>query len=152
MHIYRIYNVKNNKSYIGLSRNVNKRLIKHFSYLRHNTHTNTHLQSSFNKYGETSFKHEILQECIDQNELSEQEKYYIDLYKSNDSKYGYNLTSGGEVNFNVSDETRLKLSLANKDKILSDDHKQKIKQSHLLLCKIISDEQKEKSRITYAES
>lgn len=129
MEIYRIYNIINNKCYIGLSRNAHKRLIKHFSYLRHNTHTNKHLQASFNLLGGQNFKHEILEKCIDENDLSIKEKYYIKLYKSNISEYGYNFTDGGECNFNVSIETRLKISLANKDRSLTQEHKDKIKLS-----------------------
>ena len=150
MEIYRIYNVINNKSYIGLSRNVNKRLIKHFSYLRNNTHTNKHLQASFNIFGEHNFKFEILTKCFDIYDLSIKEKYYIELYKSNDSEYGYNFTDGGECKFSVSAETRLKLSLANKDRPLTQEHKDKISSSNI--GRIISQESRDKISTTIKEN
>ena len=49
-------------------------------------------------------------------ELDEKEIYYIDLYKTLDFKYGYNLKSGGQCNgVIVSKEVRDKMSQAIKD-------------------------------------
>lgn len=49
--IYCIENKINNKTYIGSSKNLYQRLLKHFALLRHNKHENAHLQSAWNKYG-----------------------------------------------------------------------------------------------------
>ena len=53
--IYQIKNIINNKSYIGQSTDINKRIAKHKASLRHNKHNNSHLQNAYNKYGEDKF-------------------------------------------------------------------------------------------------
>ena len=54
--IYCIENITNHKTYIGSSKNIYQRLLKHFALLRYNKHQNAHLQSAWNKYGENSFR------------------------------------------------------------------------------------------------
>ena len=53
--IYTISCIKNEKYYIGESRNVTARLCAHKNKLRRNIHENRELQSDFNKYGEKFF-------------------------------------------------------------------------------------------------
>lgn len=93
--IYQIKNTVSQKVYIGLSKNIEGRFVKHLQRLRKNTHRNKHLQSAFNKYGEDCFEFEILEEC-DEDSLSEKEKQWISETKSCNNKYGYNKTFGGE--------------------------------------------------------
>ena len=58
-----------------------------------NRHANRHLQFAWNKYGDTNFLFEIIEECaID--ELNERECYWIKYY--NAYKEGYNLDTGGQ--------------------------------------------------------
>lgn len=83
----------NGKVYIGQSNNVSKRINEHLWALRNNKHKNSHLQYSWNKYGEANFKISILEEC-ELSKLSEREIYYIKYYDS--YKNGYNNTLGGE--------------------------------------------------------
>ena len=61
--IYMIRNRINNKVYIGQSIDLVRREGDHFSDLRRGIHTNTHLQSSFNKYGEVNFEFIVLEYC-----------------------------------------------------------------------------------------
>ena len=84
--------MKNNKKYVGQSIDVNCRLRKHFTKLRNGKHENRHLQRSFNKYGEETFKSYILEECS-QEELNDREKYWIEKIKAYEK--GFNLTIGG---------------------------------------------------------
>lgn len=93
--IYCIENIVNHKKYIGLSRNIHRRWIEHKAELRSNTHINTYLQSSWNKYGEDNFKFYIIELC-DEKLLSEKECYYIKLYNTLSHQNGFNLTVGGE--------------------------------------------------------
>ena len=108
--IYMIRNRINNKVYIGQSIDLVRREGDHFSDLRRGIHTNTHLQSSFNKYGEVNFEFIVLEYC-DETKLDELEIYYINQYKSYDSEYGYNKTFGGQGGLmRHTDETRRKIS------------------------------------------
>lgn len=63
--IYKITNTKNGKFYIGSTINEKRRKTIHFSKLRKNKHCNPHLQSAWNKYGETSFNFEIIEVCLE---------------------------------------------------------------------------------------
>lgn len=94
--IYKITNTINNKVYIGQTIDIDCRWKRHKNLLNNNKHINTHLQNSWNKYGEDNFKFEVIKECENNNELNKFERYYIEKYKSNNQKYGYNLTNGGE--------------------------------------------------------
>ena len=108
--IYCIKNKINKKQYIGQSTNVNKRIKSHINSLRNNSHHNQYLQNSWNKYGEKNFEITILEENCPDELLDYFERYYISTWKTMDSKYGYNLESGGNKNKRLSEKTRKKLS------------------------------------------
>lgn len=78
--IYMILNTKNNKKYIGSSRNLYARLHKHRAQLSKNYHSNPHLQNAVNKYGLDSFKILLLEECCEKN-LKIREQYYVNTLK-----------------------------------------------------------------------
>lgn len=61
--VYIIKNILNNKTYVGSSLCVRRRLKDHLRKLLHDKHGNKHLQSAFNKYGQTSFQFAILEYC-----------------------------------------------------------------------------------------
>lgn len=85
--IYRI--IINDKSYIGATLNLRARINKHKSYLKNNTHSNTYLQNSYNKFNKVNF--EIL-EILDTNDreiLLDYETFYHKKYDSIEN--GYNL-------------------------------------------------------------
>jgi group I intron endonuclease len=75
--IYKITNIINNKSYIGSSYNVEKRLRIHKSKLRKGLNT-IKLQNAWNKAGGESFIFEFL-EAVEVNELKNKEQYYFSL-------------------------------------------------------------------------
>lgn len=88
--IYAIRNVKTNKVYIGSTlTNFAKRLQKHIRELNSNTHFNKHLQLSWDKYGDDCFEFRILMIC--QDNIYFWEKRAIDLTKSLDNRFGYNI-------------------------------------------------------------
>ncbi len=109
--IYCIKNKQNNKIYIGCSVDIERRFEAHKNDLIKNKHHNTHLQSSFNKYGIENFEFLILEIC-NEDKIREMEIYYIDLYVSKNEDYGYNQTSGGGgiLHYSHSQETREKIS------------------------------------------
>lgn len=92
--IYSILNLKENKYYIGQSRNCENRFLLHIGELNKNKHYNSNLQNDWNKYGSALFEFKIIDKCKTNSELNKKEKYYIKLYDSIDN--GYNIQSGGD--------------------------------------------------------
>lgn len=110
--IYAIRNKKNNKKYIGVSRDVYKRKKEHFYKLGRGRHVNRLLQGDYDLYGVSAFEFTVLKKApIDK--LFDMEKEYIKRYNSFGG--GYNLTTGGDGTHGhvVSEETRKRLSLMN---------------------------------------
>ena len=91
--IYKITNVNNNKAYIGKSVNVKKRLQEHFkSAVGIQSIADQAFHHEILKNGIWNWRIEILNYC-DKEQLSEQEKYYIDFFQT--QNYGYNKREGG---------------------------------------------------------
>ena len=93
--IYKITNLVNGHSYIGLSTNIEKRFCYHKNPYNWNREKDKTLYKAILKYGIDNFNFEILEECSIE-ELSEKEKFYIDKYDTFHN--GYNMTAGGEDN------------------------------------------------------
>ena len=111
--IYMIVNTYNNHRYIGSSSNIQLRLQRHRSCLRHGYHANQHLQNAWNKYGEGCFIYSILEFC-DESIKIEREQFYVDTLfpEYNIAKEIVNLPS-------YSEESRLKHSKTRRDRIAS---------------------------------
>lgn len=77
--VYKITNTTNDKIYIGSSVNIKQRWAVHFFQLRKNSHANSYLQKSYNKYGENVFKTEVLFTCP-KSEVLRLEQYCINNY------------------------------------------------------------------------
>lgn len=95
--IYQIKNILDNKIYIGQSTNIALRIKQHLSDLKHNRHSNSHLQNAWNKYGEKSFLFEIVEECS-KEQLNERESFWINYYGGCDDRRNYNQKEGGKFN------------------------------------------------------
>ena len=93
-YIYKIENLKNGKKYIGLTNNIKRRRLRHFTDLRGRRHDNKFLQKEFDAFGENSFSfEEILNGDYTELEIGELEKKYIEIYES--YYEGYNQNQGG---------------------------------------------------------
>lgn len=109
--IYKIKNKINGKVYIGQT--INSFDKRYNNDLLKNTH-NEHLRNSIVKYGIDNFDiDKKLDVGHSLEELNQLEEKYIFLYKSNDSKYGYNKNTGGDSRI-PSEESRKKMSKAKK--------------------------------------
>ena len=108
--IYKITNIVNNKSYIGITTNKRgfkgryyhkgngiERVYKYHKIQKENgKYYNSHLLRSIEKYGFGSFEvFEVLDTAISKEELCNKEIYYIQLFDSFNN--GYNKTLGGET-------------------------------------------------------
>lgn len=78
--IYKITNIKTGNFYIGQSKDIDKRIKKHFwdSKKQKETKHSKLFHDELNKYEKDDFVVEVLEECDDENLLS-RERYYIDL-------------------------------------------------------------------------
>lgn len=135
--IYRITNLINGKLYFGQSVDVEKRLGEH----KRNEKHNDHLTNSINKYGVENFTFE-LEIATSIPYLNRLEKLFIRKYDTTNHEKGYNKDSGGGANYVMSDETKRKISEANKGHDVSDETKRKISKAHK--GKILSDEHRKK--------
>lgn len=106
--IYKITNLKNQKFYIGQSKDLNNREHNHFYRLGRNEHHNEILQKSFNKHGEENFIFEVLEEIDFDNFLNEREKYWLDFHGGLNNKKIYNMKN--PLTNEYSDYTKVKVS------------------------------------------
>lgn len=93
--IYKITNLINNKCYIGQSRDISRRFLRHKNYFLEDSHYP--LYRAFKKYGIENFSFEIIEEC-EIDELDNKEIFWIDYYDSHNN--GYNQTDGGQGSTN----------------------------------------------------
>lgn len=128
MHI-----LPNNKRYIGITKQTLESRFK--NSLGYNTQQL--FWRAIQKYGWNNIKHEIIAEGLTHDEACALEIEYIAKYKTNNPKYGYNRTSGGDgtckfSHKNPHDENwKRKVSTANTGKKRSDEAKQKMRDAKL---------------------
>ncbi len=91
---------------------------------------NPYFTKAINKYGWNNIKHEVLLDGLTKHEAQELEQYMIQWYDTANRDYGYNLSLGGESG-NHSEETKQKISKSIKDKMLSDEYKDKLRKAKL---------------------
>lgn len=142
--IYKITNNLNGKCYIGQSKNITKRFYTH----KNSRKKNMAISDAIFTVGVENFSFEILILCSE----TELDEYEIRFINENNSLVpnGYNIRTGGSANYKVTDtsnlmksakcrnnkgsnnpfygkthslETRNIISLANKGKTISDEHK-----------------------------
>lgn len=140
--IYMIQNRVNGKMYIGQAVDIERRWGRHKNDLRGNYHINKHLQSAWNKYGESNFEFTVIWEC-DESQLNIMEEYYITKLKTYDRGFGYNKTYGGD-GVRPTEETKKKMSEAAKGRTHSEDAKKKMSEARK--GHIVSEETKKKLR------
>ena len=121
--IYKITNPKG-KIYIGQSVNIEKRWNRYKNLIPKDCIGQPLIYRSLIKYGVKNHIFEIIELC-NKEELNKLESYYIALYNSFNSKCGLNLTSGG-TNYLFSDISRRKMSIAQKNKIVSKETRLKL--------------------------
>lgn len=93
--LYSVYmhrNRINKKVYIGVTKqNTEKRFQNGYGY----KYFNKEFWEDIQKFGWNNFDHEILETGLSKDAVSEREEYFVNLYHSNDSEFGYNKIGGG---------------------------------------------------------
>lgn len=85
MIIYKTTNIINDKIYIGKDEKNDSKYLGSGKILK----------AAIKKYGRLNFVKEILEKCNTREELCEREKYWIQLYNSQNTQIGYNIAMGG---------------------------------------------------------
>ena len=122
--------------YIGQSVNILTR------WQSHVTGTRSLIGKAIKEHTVQNFVFEILEECS-KEELNDREIFWISHFNSLHPN-GYNKTSGGSSIMIVSDETRKKISEANKGRPLSEATKKKISEANKKSSGPKTDEHKKK--------
>lgn len=110
MIIYTATNKITGKVYVGLTRQTLKvRKAQHYS----NAHkVTTHFAYALIKYKKSDWEWKVVARCNDAHELGMMEKHFIDYLMSFEN--GYNSTTGGDGNWELTEEVRQKMSKAKK--------------------------------------
>lgn len=119
--VYVHQNRINGKRYIGITNNTLKRWCgagKRYQQC-------PRFWSAIQKYGWENFTHEVLETGLTLEEANMREQFYIAKYRSYESTYGYNLTTGGECNVSMlgkhhTEETRKKMSESARGRVISE--------------------------------
>lgn len=112
--MYQIYihTAPNGKKYIGQTcQRLERRWRNGHGYC-----INPYFSRAIEKYGWENITHEVVQTCETLEEANEAEKALINKYRSNDSKYGYNISAGADGRGTVADSTRQLMSKLRKGK------------------------------------
>jgi hypothetical protein len=122
--IYKIINKIDDRYYVGRSLNIFGRIRLHFKLLSEGKHFNYKLQRAYNQFGRENFRWEIVENCLVE-EVSEREQTFLDECKSfPESNYNISYTS---ESIDVSnEEIRKRISVANKGRKFTEEHKLKI--------------------------
>ena len=130
--IYRIENIVNKNCYIGSTVDSKRRWQEHRKKLRKGTHTSFILQAAWDKYGEESFKFQVLFFCPEEvRTFYENRALKIARYNVKTEADAYNsLTrtriSKGSVGKKFSDEHKQHISDAKIGVALSSEHRKKL--------------------------
>lgn len=117
--VYIHTNLTNKKRYIGItSKKPEHRWLEGRGYK-----DNRYFGNAIAKYGWDSFLHEVVFEDLTRSEAVDLEKLLIATFRTQDRRYGYNMTAGGDgtLGYYPSAETRAKLSEARRKENLSEE-------------------------------
>lgn len=148
--IYCITNKITTQIYIGKTvRSLNKRKTEHLHAMKKGY--SNHLYNAMRKYGWENFSWRAIDTCETKKDLLDLESVYIDMFGSFFKGLGYNMTQGGDGGFQYlkaenhpwfgrhhTEESKRKIAEAQKGpkaynwrKHLSEDHKQRLKESRV---------------------
>lgn len=108
--VYVHVNKTNGKMYVGVTKNkVEKRWKNGKGYIEC-----VHFYRAIQKYGWDNFDHEIIADCLTEEEALHMEQMLIEKLNLQDDRFGYNIRYGG-TNCSLSEETKAKIGAALRD-------------------------------------
>lgn len=142
--IYAIEHISTNKIYVGSSVTPSDRMVGHRRELRKGTHSNAHLQNSWNKHTENEFRFYIIEDNLSAELLESKENEYMIRYGianeitgTFDETKGFNMSWAGREGFmdpsrrkTGKDHPNFGKSSWNKNKTLSADHRDKVSKNN----------------------
>ena len=99
MFVYKIINTVNQKSYIGITKNIESRFAFHrtrYNKTSKKEYIDKPLYKAFRKYGIEKFKFLVLYENLSLNEAKNKEIELIKKFRTLTHENGYNITKGGD--------------------------------------------------------
>lgn len=136
---YKVYSLvfPNGKKYVGMT--GQKYLCQRWSCGR-GYKDQPQMIDAIQEFGWDSVEGILLRECATKEDAEEMEIYFISKFRSNDSRFGYNIESGGKSSGRVAESTKKKLSIAMSGesnpfwgKHLTAEHKEKIRNTRRIL-------------------
>lgn len=159
--IYFILNKINGKCYVGqTTKRIEERWWHHVNGAKHakGTKKDTYFCKAIRYWGPDTFEVRVIFNCYEEETLKSSEIFFISLFDSSNSEFGYNGTLGGtggvpsnETKKKISkaltgrhptEEARKNLSIARKKQICTEEHKDNIRKA--LTGIPFSEERKEK--------
>ena len=142
--IYRITNSFTGDKYIGSAIHLKRRWDFHIYQLERGKHHNPRMQRAWSKYGSSCFYFEPIEILSESSDLlSREQEYLTNLDVANRKDY-YNIcgVAGSNLGVKRSDETRVRMSKAQKGRTFKPETIEKMRQAKL--GKALSDEHKKK--------
>ena len=92
---------------------------------------NTYFTRAIKKYGWDNFKHIILKTDLSEEEAKKLEIEYISKFKSNQRKYGFNISSGGESKSGtvISEYQKQRIREGTKNRVFTDNGRKKLSEN-----------------------
>ena len=113
--IYQIVNTVNGHRYIGSAVSLTNRWRKHSLSLRRGSHHSAHLQSAWNKYGESAFDFRVIGTC-QPTDLIRMEQHLLDDLRP---EYNVSPTAGSILGLVLSPEACAKIGATHRGKTVS---------------------------------
>ena len=121
--IYRITNAANGKYYIGSTDCFDRRKAQHVYALRSNKHKNPILQAAWNKYGESAFVFDIIEEVPESEDQLVFEDRWLRAHVGQKDCYNVNtLATAPRLGVKLSEESKTLISINRKGKAAGADH------------------------------
>lgn len=125
--IYKIENLITKEVYIGKSNDLRLRKKTHWRDLKNNNHFNSRLQNAWNKYGESNFKFEVM-ENIQEEFLIIREQHYLNEIFIKKTINAYNISNTAE---NVLEPIIISKHMIKNNPMKKEENKQIGKDNHM---------------------